>query len=65
MTRLGASILAIGVALDVPPHVLPHASLETLALAGHLVVLAGMAIVLLGLALVATSFPSPKPRRPT
>ena len=53
VVRGGAATIALGVGLDIPPHLLPHAPLELMALVGHLVVLAGMLVVLTGLALAA------------
>jgi hypothetical protein len=59
VVRLGAWTIGAGVVLDVPPHLLPHAPLEPIALLGHLVVLAGMLVVLAGLALAATAPSTP------
>jgi hypothetical protein len=63
VVRGGASTIGFGVVLDVPPHLLPHASLELLALVGHLVVLAGMSFVLVGLVLAAVAVPRSNHRR--
>jgi hypothetical protein len=63
VVRAGAWIIGIGVVLDAPPHLVPHAPLESLALIGHLVVLAGMLVVLTGLALAALAAPRSHNRR--
>ena len=63
VVRSGALTIAVGVALDVPPHLLPHAQLDLLALVGHLIVLAGMFVVLVGLVLAAISAPRTHNRR--
>ena len=55
--------MLIGVLLDAPPHLIPHAQLELLALIGHLVVLAGMLVVLIGLAVAAVAAPRIHNRR--
>jgi hypothetical protein len=61
--RFGSWTIAAGVAMDAPPHLLPHMPLETLALVGHLVVLGGMVIVLLGLIAAAIAVPRSNARR--
>ena len=63
LVRVGALTIAVGVAADVPPHLVPHAPLELLALVGHLIVLAGMTLVLVGLVVAAVAVPRPNNRR--
>ena len=63
VVRTGALTIAAGVAVDVPPHLMPNAPLDLLALVGHLIVLAGMVIVLGGLVLAAISAPRTHKRR--
>ena len=47
--RAGVALLVIGVAMDVPPHLLPGEHLDRLALAGHVAVLAGMLVIIVAL----------------
>lgn len=63
LARSGAVTVGVGMAIDVPPHLAPHASMEGMALAGHVVVLVGMVIVLVGLCLAALSLPPSETRR--
>ena len=64
VVRAGALTIAVGVIVDIPPHVLAHEPLELLALVGHLIVLAGMLLVLAGLVLAASA-PRTHNRRPS
>jgi hypothetical protein len=63
VVRAGAWTIGVGVLHDAPPHLVPHAPLELLALIGHLVVLAGMLLVLIGLAVAAVAAPRSHNRR--
>lgn len=63
VVRAGALTIAAGVVVDLPPHLVPKAHLDLLALVGHLIVLAGMVIVLGGLVLAAISATRTQKRR--
>ena len=63
LVRAGAWTIGVGVLLDAPPHLVPHAPLESLALIGHLVVLVGMLLVLTGLVVAAVVAPRSHNRR--
>ena len=53
LVRLGGAAIAVGVAVDVPPHLFENPALDTVAVVGHVLVLSGMVAVLIGILLVA------------